>query len=108
MNSGRWVGGSSWDKEYVWKRTVMLCTASSSDLCTESCQTLERSSSEWGDSSSTYIIYPSPPLSCCFGFQICDLGSARRLNQTVKQTTVIGTYAWMAPEVGANNHISPV
>jgi len=47
------------------------------------------------------------PLSCCFGFQICDLGSARRLNQTVKQTTAIGTYAWMAPEVGASNHISP-
>jgi len=32
--------------------------------------------------------------------QICDLGSARSLEHTTRQTTAIGTYAWMAPEVG--------
>jgi len=32
-------------------------------------------------------------------FQICDLGSARNLQHATKQTTVVGTYAWMAPEV---------
>ena len=37
-----------------------------------------------------------------FVFQICDLGSARRLEDTVKQTTIVGTYAWMAPEVLKN------
>ena len=37
--------------------------------------------------------------------QICDLGSARRLDQTVKQTTAIGTYAWMAPEVRVSSAI---
>ena len=31
--------------------------------------------------------------------QICDLGSARHLEYTQKQTTAVGTYAWMAPEV---------
>ena len=32
--------------------------------------------------------------------QICDLGSARILDHTQLQTTAVGTYAWMAPEVG--------
>ena len=36
--------------------------------------------------------------------QICDLGSARRLDQTVKQTMAIRTYAWMAPEVRVSTH----
>ena len=31
--------------------------------------------------------------------QICDLGSARRLEYTQLQTTAVGTCAWMAPEV---------
>ena len=31
--------------------------------------------------------------------QICDLGSARPLEHTTCQTTVVGTYPWMAPEV---------
>ena len=31
--------------------------------------------------------------------QICDLGSARYLEYTQTQTTAVGTYAWMAPEV---------
>ena len=31
--------------------------------------------------------------------QICDLGSARHLEYTQRQTTAVGTYAWMAPEV---------
>jgi len=31
--------------------------------------------------------------------QICDLGSARTLQHTTKQTTVVGTYAYIAPEV---------
>ena len=32
--------------------------------------------------------------------QICDLGSARTFEHTAHQTTIVGTYAWMAPEVG--------
>ena len=39
-----------------------------------------------------------------FVLQICDLGSARRLDQTVRQTTAVGTYAWMAPEVRGCKH----
>ena len=31
--------------------------------------------------------------------QICDLGSARILEHTTHQTTAVGTYAWMSPEV---------
>ena len=31
--------------------------------------------------------------------QIVDLGYARTMSRTAKQTTVIGTFAWMAPEV---------
>ena len=42
-----------------------------------------------------------------FVFQICDLGSARNLEHTVQQTTIIGTYAWMAPEVRNNIYTSP-
>jgi len=35
--------------------------------------------------------------------QICDLGSARSLQHTTLQTTAVGTYAWMSPEVGDLN-----
>ena len=35
---------------------------------------------------------------------ICDLGSARTLEHTARQTTAIGTDAWMAPEVGDGEH----
>jgi len=34
--------------------------------------------------------------------QICDLGCARILDHTAIQTTSMGTFAWMAPEVGHN------
>ena len=34
-----------------------------------------------------------------FFSKICDLGSARSLEHTARQTTAVGTYAWMAPEV---------
>ena len=38
--------------------------------------------------------------------QICDLGSARSLEHTACQTTAVGTYAWMAPEVGGSGKIT--
>ena len=38
--------------------------------------------------------------------QICDLGSARILDHTQFQTTAVGTYAWMAPEVGGMTSIA--
>ena len=38
--------------------------------------------------------------------QICDLGSARILEHTQLQTTAVGTYAWMAPEVGGMTSIA--
>jgi len=36
---------------------------------------------------------------CIFLSQICDLGSAWTLQRTACQTTAVGAYAWMAPEV---------
>lgn len=38
-------------------------------------------------------------LPCCFLRSVTCMGSARTLHHTTKQTTAIGTYAWMAPEV---------
>jgi len=35
--------------------------------------------------------------------QICDLGSAKTQDHTTKQTTAVGTFAWMAPEVRQSN-----
>ena len=35
--------------------------------------------------------------------QICDLRSAWSLQYTTQQTATVGTFAWMAPEVGFNN-----
>jgi len=41
-----------------------------------------------------------------FFSQICDLGSAQSLEHTARQTTAVGTYAWMAPEVyGVDNSV---
>ena len=36
--------------------------------------------------------------------QICDLGSARSLQQTTQNVTAVGTSAWIAPEVGGSKH----
>jgi len=41
-----------------------------------------------------------------FFSQICDLGSARSLEHTARQTTAVGTYAWMAPEVYDSRQLS--
>ena len=37
-----------------------------------------------------------------FMLQICDIRSVQSLQQAVQQTTIVGTCAWMAPEVRDN------
>ena len=51
-----------------------------------------------------YGVVPACINTSTFLFQICDLGSARSLEHTTRQSTAVGTYAWMAPEVGGCKH----
>ena len=35
----------------------------------------------------------------CLCVQVCDLGSAKTLEKALQQSTIVGSYAYMAPEV---------
>ena len=50
--------------------------------------------------------FPSILLSFMLHPQICDLGSARTHDHTTKQTTIVGTFAWMSPEVRQSNSMA--